>query len=67
MTARKFKDRMVEHRDYPKQDVETEPSGEPFNKPGHADADLKGQVLEKVNSKDSFILQAREAILIKKI
>ena len=66
MTTRKFKDRMSEHRDYPKRNVETEPSGEHFNKPGHSVADLRGQVLEKVSSKDPFILRAREAMLIKK-
>ena len=66
MTTRKFKNRMSEHRDYPKRDVETEPSGEHFNKPGHSVADLRGQVLEKVNSKDPFILRARESMLINK-
>ena len=29
-------------------------------------ADLKGQVIEKVKSKDPFILRARESFLIKK-
>ena len=66
MTVMKFKDRMSEHCDYPNWNVETEPSGEHFNKPGHSVADLRGQVLEKVSSKDPFILRAREAMLIKK-
>ena len=39
MTSKTFKERNGEHRDYPKRDV----------------ADLKGQVLEKVRSKDPFI------------
>ena len=51
---------------YPKRDVLTEPSEEHFNKRGHTVADLKGQVIEKVRSKDPFILRARESMLIKK-
>ena len=47
MTTRQFKDRLAEHRDYPKRDVFTEPSGEHFNKPGHGVHHLKGQVIEK--------------------
>ena len=66
MTTRKFKERMAEHRDYPKRDVQTEPSGEHFTQHGHTVADLRGQVLEKVKSKDPFILRAREALLIQK-
>jgi hypothetical protein len=66
MTSRSFKNRMGEHRDYPKRDVVTEPSGEHFTKRGHTVADLKGQVIEKVRSKDPFILRARESMLIKK-
>ena len=61
-----FKERMAEHRDYPKRDVQTEPSGEYFTQHGHTVADLRGQVLEKVKSKDPFILWAREAMLIQK-
>ena len=66
MTTRTFKKRFSEHRDYPKRDVLTEPSGEHFSKRGHSVADLKGQVLEVVKSKDPFILKARESYLIKK-
>ena len=66
MTTRKFKTRMSEHRDYPKRNVYTEPSGEHFTTPGHTVADLRGQVLEKVTSKDPFILRARESMLIQK-
>ena len=66
MTTRTFKKRFSEHRDYPKRDVITEPSGEHFSKRGHSVADLKGQVLEVVKSKDPFILKARESYLIKK-
>ena len=39
-----------------KRDVQTEPSGEYFTQHGHTVADLRGQVLEKVKSKDPFIL-----------
>ena len=66
MTSRSFKKRFSEHRDYPKRDVITEPSGEHFTKRGHSVANLKGQVLEKVKSKDPFILKSRESYLIKK-
>ena len=53
---------MGEHRP----DVVTEPAGEHFTKKGHTVADMKGQVLEKVRSKDPYILRAREAMLIRK-
>ena len=66
MTTRTFKKRLSEHRDYPKRNVTTEPSGEHFTKRGHTVADLKGLVLEKVKSKDPFVLKARESLLIKK-
>ena len=66
MTKRTFQKRLSEHRDYPKRDVFTEPSGEHFSKRGHSVANLKGQVLEKVKSKDPFVLKARESFLIKK-
>ena len=65
-TKRPFKDRLAEHRDYPKRDVLTEPSGEHFTKRGHNVAHLKGLVLEKVRSPDPFILKAREHLLIRK-
>ena len=65
MTSRSFKTRMGEHRDYEKRDVLTEPSGEHFNTRGHTVADIKGQVIEKVRSKEPFVLRAREAILIR--
>ena len=32
MTTRTFRERMDEHRDYPKRDVFTEPAGEHFTK-----------------------------------
>ena len=57
---------MGEHRDYVKRDIVTESSGEHFSKPGHTVAHLKGQVLEKVKSKDPFVLRARESLLIQK-
>ena len=66
MTKRSFKLRLSEHRDYPKRDILTEPSGEHFNKMGHSVANLKGQVLERVKSKDPFVLKARESYLIQK-
>ena len=66
MTTRQFKDRLSEHRDYPKRDVFTEPSGEHFNKPGHGVHHLKGQVIERVRSNDPYILKAREHMYIQK-
>ena len=57
MTSRKFKERMGEHRDYVKRDVLTEPSGEHFNSRGHTVAHLKGQVIEKVRSKDPYVMR----------
>ena len=52
MTSRKFKERMGEHRDFSKRDIVTEPAGEHFTKKGHTVADMKGQILEKVRSKE---------------
>ena len=66
MTSRSFKKRFSEHRDYPKRDVLTEPSGEHFTQRGHNVAHLRGQVLEKVKSRDPYVLRARESFLIKK-
>ena len=66
MTTRQFKDRLAEHRDYPKRNVTTEPSGFHFTQPGHTVAHLRGLVLEKVRSPDPFVLKAREHLLIQK-
>ena len=66
MTTRKFKDRLTEHRDYPKRDVTTEPSGKHFTKSGHNVAHMKGLVLEKVRSPDPYVLKSREHLLIQK-
>ena len=57
---------MGEHRDYPKRDVLTEPSGDHFTQRGHTVSDLKGQVIEKVWNKDPHILRARESMLKRK-
>ena len=66
MTTRSFKDRLSEHRDYPKRDVVTEPSGAHFTQLGHNVAHLKGVVLEQVRNPDPFVLKSREHLLIKK-
>ena len=66
MTSCSFQARMSEHRDYPKRDVTTEPSGNHFTQRGHSVSDLKGLVLEQVKSKDPYVLRARENMLIKK-
>jgi hypothetical protein len=65
-TKRKFKDRLAEHRDYPKREVVTEPSGAHFTKRGHDVSHLRGLVLEQVRNSDPFILKSREHLLIKK-
>ena len=65
-TTRQFKDRLAEHRDYPKRDIITEPSGDHFTQPGHNVSHMKGAVLEKVRSKDPYILKAREHLYIQK-
>ena len=65
-TKRKFKVRMAEHRDYPKNGRIEEPSGEHFRLPGHAVSDLFGLAIENVKSTDPLVLKAREAFLIKK-
>jgi hypothetical protein len=49
------------------EDVLTEPSGEHFNKPGHGVHHMRGLVLEKVCSKDPYILKAREHKYIQKL
>ena len=57
---------MAEHRDYPKRDINTEPSGQHFTKKGHDVSNMKGLVLKQVRNKDPFVLRARESILIKR-
>ena len=64
MTTRQFKERLSEHRDYPKRDVITEPSGLHFTKPGHNVSHLRGLVLEMVRNKDPYILKSREHLFI---
>ena len=64
-TQREFKKRFAEHRDYVMREVIEQPSGEHFNKPGHSVHDLEGLVIEKVHSKDPFVLKAREAQIIR--
>ena len=65
-TKRKYKLRMAEHRDYPKNGRVEEPSGEHFRLPGHAVSDLFGLAIDYVKSTDPFVLKAREALLIRK-
>ena len=66
MTTHSFKDRLSEHRDYPKRDVVTKPFSAQFTQPGHNVSHLKGVVLEKVRNEDPFIFKSREHLLIKK-
>ena len=63
-TSRQFKDRLAEHRDYPKRDMVTEPSGRHFTLPGHDVSHMRGLVLEQVRKKDPYILKSREHFYI---
>mgnify|MGYP003316783657 CR=1 FL=1 len=65
-TTQSFQRRFSQHRDYLKRDVTSEASGEHFNLPGHSISDMQGLVLEKVKSKDPFVLKAREHFFIQK-
>ena len=65
-TKRQFKDRLAEHRDYPKRDVVSEPSGHHFTQPGHDVSHLRGLVLEHVRNKDPYVLKSREHYYIQK-
>ena len=58
-TIRAFKDRLAEHRDYPKRDMVNEPAGKHFTLPGHDVSHLWCLVLEKVKSKDLYVLKPR--------
>ena len=65
-TTQSFQKRFSQHRDYVKREITSEASGEHFNLPGHSVADMQGLVLEKVKSKDPFVLKAREHFFIQK-
>ena len=64
MTSLPLWARMSEHRDYPKRDVETEPSGKHFTKKGRNVSNIWGLVLEQIKSKDPFVLRVRESMLV---
>jgi hypothetical protein len=57
---------MSEHRDFPKRNVTTEPSGKHFTQRGHNVSDIKVLDLEQIKSNDPFVLRARENMLSKK-
>ena len=63
-TTQTFQQRFSQHRDYVKRGITTEASGAHFNLPGHSVANMQGLILEKVKSKDPFILKAREHFYI---
>ena len=65
-TKRTFKTRLSEHRDYIKSCNTSEVAGEHFTKAGHSVANFKCLAIESVRSKDPFVLNARETLLIKK-
>ena len=65
-TTKSFQQRFSQHRDYVKREVLTEASGDHFNQPGHSVSDIQGLVLEKVKSKDPYVLKAREHFYIQK-
>ena len=64
-TQKQFKKRFSEHQDYVMRDITDQPSGEHFTKPRHSVHDLEGLVIEKVHSKDPFVLQTRESQIIR--
>ena len=53
---------MAEH----KREMFSEPAGDHFNTPGHSVSDLRGCILEKVKSRDKFVLASREHFYIQK-
>ena len=57
MTKRKFSMRFSELRDYAKLHKIEEPSGLHFSLAGHSFNHLQGLAVEKVKSKDPFILR----------
>ena len=57
---------MGEHRDYVKGSKIEQPAGEHFNLPGHNVSHIKGLAIEKVRSRDIFVLEAREKLYIQK-
>ena len=65
-TARPFRIRLGEHRQYVRSELLDKPSGHHFNLPGHNQSHISGLVLEHVKSQDPFVLKAREFYLIQK-
>ena len=65
-TARPFRIRLGEHKQYVRSQTLDKPSGHHFNQPGHTLSHLSGLVLEHVKSLDPFVLKAREFYLIQK-
>ena len=68
-TERPLKVRFSEHLGsvtQPSQTNTTKPVGVHFRSAGHTQADMVVQLVEKVRSKDRFILEAREKFWIEK-
>ena len=66
-TTQKFQIRMAQHRDYIKRGILTEAAGEHFaSGGGHSVSDLLGCAIEKVKSRDPYILKTREHFYIRK-
>jgi hypothetical protein len=66
LTARPFRTRLGEHKQYVRSKTLDKPSGGHFNKQGHELSHLAGLVLEHVKSSDPFVLRAREYLYIQK-
>ena len=63
-TARMLKTRFSEHvgsATQPSQALTTKPVGQHFRLPGHSHCDMRVTPVEKVRSKDQFVLEARES------
>ena len=65
-SIRSFQSRFSQHRDYIKRNVLTEVAGEHFSTGGHSVSDLSGCAIERVKSRDPYVLKTREHYYIRK-
>ena len=64
LTERKLSDRSANHRGYVNRKVVSQPTGQPFNMPGHDISDMKISVLEKVKKSGNIYRKEREKYFI---
>ena len=65
-STRAFSQRLSEHKYYVTSENLDQPSGRHFNSGSHTVAHLKGCVLERVRSRDKYVLHMRERYYIQK-